>query len=85
MKVPPSIETLRLVLRPFAPGDLARLAEIMSDPDVMHYLPGGTPRTREQAAKTLDFIFGHWEQHGYGCHLRLAARETMFALQIERE
>ena len=61
-----TIETQRLILRPFVPNDLDRLAEILADPDVVHYLPGGMPRTREQSEKTLNFIIEHWEQHGFG-------------------
>lgn len=63
---PPSIETDRLILRPFDPGDLDGLAAILADPDVTRYLPGGRPRTREQTKTTLHFIIGHWEQHGFG-------------------
>ncbi len=63
---PPSIETRRLTLRPFTLDDLDRLAAILADPDVTRYLPGGNPRTREQTEKTLRFIIGHWEQHGFG-------------------
>ncbi len=64
--IPPTLETPRLILRPFVPADLDRLAEILADPDVMRYLPGGAPRTREQSHKTLDFITDHWEQYGFG-------------------
>jgi len=60
------IETARLILRPFAPEDLDRLAAILADPGVVRYLPGGNPRTREQTDKTLQFIIGHWEQYGFG-------------------
>jgi ribosomal-protein-alanine N-acetyltransferase len=62
----PSIETDRLILRPFVPDDLDRLAAILADPDVMRYLPGGTPRTREQTESVLRFTLDHWEQHGFG-------------------
>jgi ribosomal-protein-alanine N-acetyltransferase len=63
---PPTLETPRLILRPFVPGDLDGLAEILADPDVVRYLPGGAPRTREQSERTLNFIMEHWEQHGIG-------------------
>jgi RimJ/RimL family protein N-acetyltransferase len=63
---PPTLETLRLILRPFVSGDLDSLAEMLADPDVTRYLPGGVPRTREQSERTLDFIIGHWKQHGFG-------------------
>jgi len=63
---PPSIETDRLILRPFELDDLDDLAAILADPDVTRYLPGGRPRTREQTEATLRFIIGHWEQRGFG-------------------
>ena len=63
---PPSIETDRLILRPFGLDDLDDLAAILADPDVTRYLPGGRPRTREQTETTLNFIIGHWQQHGFG-------------------
>jgi len=63
---PPSIETGRLILRPFELDDLDDLAAILADPDVTRYLPGGRPRTREQTGTTLQFIISHWEQHGFG-------------------
>ena len=62
----PTLETDRLTLRPFAPIDLDRLADILADPDVMRYMPGGQPMSRERAERNLDFILKHWEQHGYG-------------------
>ena len=63
---PPTLETPRLILRPFVPGDLDHLAEILTDPDVTRYLPGGTPRTYEQSEQILNFIIDHWNQHGFG-------------------
>ena len=52
---PPTLETPRLILRPFVPGDLDGLAEILADPDVVCYLPGGTPRMREQSERQMRF------------------------------
>jgi ribosomal-protein-alanine N-acetyltransferase len=63
---PPTLETPRLILRPFVPGDLDRVAELLADPAVVRYLPGGTPRTREQSERTLNFIIDHWELHSFG-------------------
>lgn len=62
----PIIETDRLALRGFAPDDLNRLAEILSTPEVMRYMPGGKPMSRERAEANLRQILGHWEQHGFG-------------------
>ncbi len=62
----PTLHTPRLTLRPFTPADLDRLAEILADPDVMRYMPGGQPMSRERAERNLQFILSHWEQYGYG-------------------
>lgn len=65
MKIP-TIETNRLRLRAFVPDDLEHLYSMLSDPGVMRYLPGGTPRSKEQTEATLKIIINHWEQHGFG-------------------
>jgi RimJ/RimL family protein N-acetyltransferase len=63
---PPVVETERLTLRGFVPGDLDRLAEILGDPVVMRYMPGSRPWPREAAERELGRIIGHWKRHGYG-------------------
>lgn len=60
------LETERLILRPIEAGDLDDLAEIFSDPDVMHYLPAGEPISRERADVALARWLEHWKRHGYG-------------------
>jgi ribosomal-protein-alanine N-acetyltransferase len=60
------MEADRFTMRGFVPNDLDRLAEILGDPDVMRYMPGGQPLSRERAEANLSFIFQHWEQHSYG-------------------
>jgi RimJ/RimL family protein N-acetyltransferase len=62
----PIIETDRLTLRGFTPHDLDRLAEILSDPDVMRFMPGGQPFTRERTEANLKSILRHWDEHGFG-------------------
>jgi len=41
------LETERLILRRFTQADLDNLVELDSDPDVMHFLTGGKPTSRE--------------------------------------
>jgi len=41
------LETERLVLRQFAESDVENLFELDSDPDVMRFINGGTPTSRE--------------------------------------
>ena len=62
----PTVETGRLVLRGFVAEDLDPLAQILSDPEVMRYMPGGKPLPRERAERTLQGILHHWEQRGFG-------------------
>jgi len=43
----PTFETARLWLRPVARADIDALVELDSDPEVMRYINGGQPHTRE--------------------------------------
>jgi RimJ/RimL family protein N-acetyltransferase len=61
------IETARLRLRQFTPADLADLARIVADPEVMKYLgrvPG--PLTAIEAETFLNSVIAHWARHGFG-------------------
>ena len=42
------LQTDRLTLRPFTAEDLDDLVELDSDPDVKHFISGGTPTPREE-------------------------------------
>jgi RimJ/RimL family protein N-acetyltransferase len=62
----PTIETARLIMRPFVPDDVDTYhTYIYSDPDVTRYLPGGKPRPKERTQATLDFAIEHGEKHGF--------------------
>ncbi len=63
---PPIVETERFTLRGFVSEDIDRLAEILSDPLVMRYMPGDEPWPREGAERELSGILEHWGRHGYG-------------------
>jgi RimJ/RimL family protein N-acetyltransferase len=61
-----TIETARLILRPFVADDLDEYhAQIYSDADVTRYLPGGVPRPREGTQTVLEFAIQHGEAFGY--------------------
>lgn len=63
----PTIDTARLRLRPFSPDDApAYHAAILSDADVMRYLPTGEPLPAAHTGPVLDRIRDHWDQHHYG-------------------
>jgi RimJ/RimL family protein N-acetyltransferase len=60
------IETARLHLRQFTPGDLDDLYPIFSDVDVVKYMKTGLPVSRAETESALMSIINHWEQHGFG-------------------
>jgi RimJ/RimL family protein N-acetyltransferase len=63
----PTIDTARLRLRPFSPDDApAYHAAVLSDADVMRYLPTGEPLPAAHTGPVLDRIRDHWEQYSYG-------------------
>ncbi|TCZ61091.1 GNAT family N-acetyltransferase [Roseicella aquatilis] len=41
---PRTVETARLLLRPFEPADVAAYAAIRATPEVMRHMPGGAAR-----------------------------------------
>ncbi len=66
----PTLETERLVLRPFTDGDIELLVDsVFSDPDVMKTLPGDTETPEEQAECAKHYTDAYtaaWPEHGYG-------------------
>jgi RimJ/RimL family protein N-acetyltransferase len=62
----PTIETGRLLLRQFRPGDFDALARLSADPEVMKYLGDGKLKTRAEAWLMMASYLGHWELRGYG-------------------
>jgi RimJ/RimL family protein N-acetyltransferase len=63
----PSIETVRLLLRPLARADLKDYAQyIFADAAVMCYLPKRDLAPRERAERTIAVFYDHWLQRGYG-------------------
>jgi RimJ/RimL family protein N-acetyltransferase len=62
----PVIETARLRLRMFRPGDVDNLAMMFSDPEVMRYVADGKPAGRDVAEKAVTSVIEHWRRHGFG-------------------
>lgn len=69
-----TIETERLLLRPFVQGDGAALYRINSDPEVVRYVPDTPPATVAEAEAILrDHPIADYARHGFGrwaCVLR---------------
>ena len=61
-----TIETARLVLRPFAEGDLDAYAALCADAEVMRYVADGRTLDRETAWRQIAMFLGHWTLRGHG-------------------
>jgi RimJ/RimL family protein N-acetyltransferase len=61
-----TLETERLLLRMFRAEDFESYAEMCADPEVMQYLPGGKPLSRENAWRQMAATVGEWHLTGYG-------------------
>ena len=62
------LETQRLVLRRFSADDAGNLTELDADPDVMRFVTGGVPTSREEIeTEVLPAFLGYYERYeGYG-------------------
>jgi RimJ/RimL family protein N-acetyltransferase len=67
MNTLPEIETARLLLRAFAPGDFEAFAGMRADAEVMRHIGQPTgPRTREQARAWQEKNERRWRDEGFG-------------------
>ena len=65
--MPPEVETERLLLRPFEPGDLEALWAVWTDREAMRYVrPDGWPYTREESGEFLARDVREFEERGFG-------------------
>ena len=56
------VETPRLVLRRFTMADVDNLVSLDADPDVMHFVTGGIPTTRDEIeTEILPAFLGYYE------------------------
>jgi RimJ/RimL family protein N-acetyltransferase len=63
----PTLDTPRLILRPFREADRAALAEIHARPEVARFVLSNVPQPRK--AQAFDYIstsLGHWALRGIG-------------------
>ena len=63
----PTVETERLVLRPWRPAeDLDALVALNADPAVMRWVAPNRPLTPAESAELLDRLVRDWDEHGFG-------------------
>src|SRR4051794_4870430 len=63
----PSLETERLLLRPWRPAeDLDAFAALNADAEVMRFVAPNRPLTRAETAAQLERFVAHWDEHGFG-------------------
>jgi RimJ/RimL family protein N-acetyltransferase len=60
------IHTPRLLLRRWTDDDLAPLAEINADPEVMRWIGDGSVRDLEQTAEAIERWEDEWDEEGFG-------------------
>ena len=61
-----TIQTPRLLLRPFRDSDVEPYAAMCGDPEVMRYLGGRVVLSREDAWRQMAMLVGHWSLRGFG-------------------
>ena len=64
MRPGPTVETERLLLRPWREDDRLPFASLNADPRVMEYFP--SLLTKEESDATVERIFAHIDTHGFG-------------------
>lgn len=65
-RAPETIETARLLLRPFRESDWEAYAALCADPEVMRYLGTGVTLSRDESWRAIAGMLGHWQLRGYG-------------------
>lgn len=60
------LETDRLIIRKFTPGDLEPLIEMRIDPDVNKYLGGSRMQNPEAIKKRMQFYIDCYDKFGFG-------------------
>lgn len=67
MELPiPTLETERLVLRPFREVDVTALFELSQDPEVVRYVGDRRIPTLQESWRGVAGMLGHWALRGYG-------------------
>ncbi len=62
----PTIETERLLLRPWTLADGEAWFRILQEKDILRYFPNSVPPARFKADAYINHHLAHWMEHGYG-------------------
>jgi len=62
----PTLETMRLVLRPWSPNDAEAWFDILQEDGILRYFPDPSPPPRDKADRYIAHHLAHWDEHGYG-------------------
>jgi RimJ/RimL family protein N-acetyltransferase len=74
-RVPPQLETERLLLRQWRDSDLDAYAKLMADPTVMRFLGDGSTAGRNDAWRHMAMHAGAWALRGFS-HWAVELRES---------
>ncbi len=61
-----TLETERLLLRPFRDDDIDAYAAMCADPDVMRFIGARSVLGRDDAWRQMAMFVGHWQLRGFG-------------------
>lgn len=62
----PTLETARLILRPFGPGDAEALHPMWIEPETIRYFPFKSEPDLARVERIVNHQAVHWEERGYG-------------------
>ena len=62
----PTLNTERLILRPFEPGDAQALYTILQQEDILQYFPTTDPPPMDRVEKLIERQIAHWQEHCCG-------------------
>jgi len=62
----PTLETPRLILRPFDPSDAKPLHRILNQENILQYFPGSSSPSLGRVEALIQRQSTHWESHGFG-------------------
>lgn len=76
---PVGVETQRLILRQWLPGDAGPFADMCADPEVMRWIGAGTTLTRTESLSAMVSFQQPWQDDGFGLFALELAETGEFA------